>query len=43
VFSSSLLGLLKGNVSKEFVIGLILVAAISAIPVIYKRGLIRRL
>jgi len=42
VFSSSLLGLLKGNVSKEFVIGLILVAVISAIPVIYKRGLIRR-
>jgi len=42
VFSSSLLGLLKGNVSKEFVIGLILVAAVSAIPVIYKRGLIRR-
>lgn len=42
VFSSSLLGLLKGNVSKEFVIGLILVAVVSAIPVIYKRGLIRR-
>ena len=37
VFSSSLLGLLKGNVSKEFVIGLILVVIVSAIPIIYKR------
>lgn len=37
VFSSSLLGLLKGNVSKEFVIGLVLIIIVSAIPVIYKR------
>lgn len=38
VFSSSLLGLLKGKVSKEFVIGLILVVAVSAISVIYKHN-----
>lgn len=37
LFSSSLLGLLKGNVSREFLIGLILVVAVSAIPIIYKR------
>ena len=37
LFSSSLLGLLKGNVSREFLIGLILVIAVSAIPIIYKR------
>lgn len=42
VFSSSLLGLLKGNVSKEFLIGLLLVIAISAIPIAYKRGLLKR-
>lgn len=37
VFSSSLLGLLKGNVSREFLVGLILVVILSAIPIIYKR------
>lgn len=37
VFSSSLLGLFRGNVSREFVIGLILVVIVSAIPIIYKR------
>lgn len=36
LFSSSLLGLLKGNVSREFLIGLILVVAVSAIPILYK-------
>jgi uncharacterized membrane protein YdjX (TVP38/TMEM64 family) len=39
VFSSSLLGLFRGNVSREFVIGLILVVIVSAIPIIYKRKL----
>lgn len=42
VFSSSLLGLLKGNVSREFLIGLILVVIVSAIPIAYKRGLVKR-
>lgn len=42
MFSSSLLGLLKGNVSREFLIGLILVIAVSAIPIAYKRGLLKR-
>lgn len=42
MFSSSLLGLLKGNVSREFLIGLILVIAVSAIPIAYKRGLFKR-
>jgi len=42
MFSSSLLGLLKGNVSKEFLIGLILIIAVSAIPIAYKRGLLKR-
>lgn len=42
MFSSSLLGLLKGNVSKEFLIGLLLVIAVSAIPIAYKRGLLKR-
>lgn len=37
VFSSSLLGLLKGKVSMEFLIGLILVVIVSLIPIIYKR------
>lgn len=41
VFSSSLLGLLKGNVSKEFLIGLILVVIVSLIPIIYKRRRMR--
>lgn len=42
VFSSSLLGLLKGNISKEFLIGFILVIVISVIPIAYKRGLLKR-
>lgn len=42
VFSSSLLGLLKGNVSKEFLIGLLLVIVVSAIPIAYKKGLLKR-
>jgi uncharacterized membrane protein YdjX (TVP38/TMEM64 family) len=37
VFSSSLLDLLKGKVSKEFLIGIILVVIVSLIPIIYKR------
>lgn len=37
IFSSSLLDLIKGAVSKEFFIGLILVLVISAIPIIYKK------
>ncbi|MEK6726025.1 MAG: TVP38/TMEM64 family protein [Deltaproteobacteria bacterium] len=37
LFSSSLLGLFRGNVSGEFVIGLILVVIVSAIPIIYRR------
>lgn len=37
VFSSSLLGLFKGNVSREFVIGVILVVTVSTIPIIYRR------
>lgn len=41
VFSSSLLGILEGNLSKEFLIGLILVVAVSAMPIIYKRRLLK--
>ncbi len=37
IFSSSFLGLLKGRVSKEFVIGVLLVVAVSLIPILYKR------
>ncbi len=37
VFSSSFLGLLKGRVSKEFVIGIVLVVALSLIPIVYKK------
>lgn len=37
VFSSSLLDLLKGKISTEFLIGLILVIIISAIPIVYKK------
>ncbi len=37
VFSSSLLDLLRGKISLEFLIGLILVVIISAIPIVYKR------
>lgn len=37
VFSSSLLDLLKGKISTEFLIGLILVVIISVIPIVYKK------
>lgn len=37
VLSSSLLGILKGHISKEFVIGFILVVVVSLIPVLYKK------
>jgi uncharacterized membrane protein YdjX (TVP38/TMEM64 family) len=37
VFSSSLLDLFRGKASTEFLIGLILVVIISAIPIIYRR------
>jgi uncharacterized membrane protein YdjX (TVP38/TMEM64 family) len=37
VFSSSILDLFKGRVSREFIIGVVLVAIVSAIPIIYKR------
>ncbi len=37
VFSSSLLDLFKGNLSKEFMIGLLLMIMVSLIPVIYKK------
>jgi uncharacterized membrane protein YdjX (TVP38/TMEM64 family) len=37
VFSSSLLDLIRGRVSPTFIIGLLLVAAVSMIPVIYRR------
>lgn len=37
IFSSSLLDLIKGAVSKEFFIGIILVLIISAIPIVYKK------
>ncbi|MEK7842195.1 MAG: TVP38/TMEM64 family protein [Deltaproteobacteria bacterium] len=37
IFSSSLLDLIKGAVSKEFFIGVILVLIISAIPIVYKK------
>lgn len=37
IFSSSFLGLLKGRVSKEFIIGILLVVAVSLIPIVYKR------
>lgn len=37
IFSSSFLNLLKGRVSKEFVIGVVLVVAVSLIPIVYKR------
>ena len=36
VFSSSLLDLLKGRMSQEFLIGLILIIIISLIPVMYR-------
>jgi uncharacterized membrane protein YdjX (TVP38/TMEM64 family) len=37
IFSSSLLDLVKGKVSKEFLIGIILVVIVSLIPIIYKK------
>jgi len=37
VFSSSLLDLLSGNVSREFLIGLLLVLLVSLVSVLYKR------
>lgn len=37
VFSSSILDILKGRGSKEFVIGLILVLIVSIIPLVYKK------
>jgi uncharacterized membrane protein YdjX (TVP38/TMEM64 family) len=37
VFSSSILDLLKGRISKGFVIGLVLIVIVSIIPVLYKR------
>lgn len=37
VLSSSLLGVLKGHISKEFVIGFALVVLVSLIPLLYKR------
>ncbi|MBI5344610.1 MAG: TVP38/TMEM64 family protein [Deltaproteobacteria bacterium] len=37
VFSSSILDVFKGKVSKEFLIGVILVILVSLLPVIYKR------
>lgn len=37
VFSSSFLDLMKGKLSKEFIIGLVLMAGLSLLPVIYKK------
>lgn len=37
VFSSSLIDLLRGRASREFIIGLILVIIVSILPLIYKR------
>jgi len=37
VFSSSILDLFKGRISKEFVVGMALVAAVSLAPVLYRR------
>nr|MBI5492504.1 TVP38/TMEM64 family protein [Deltaproteobacteria bacterium] len=37
VFSSSIIDLLKGRASREFVIGVILVIIVSVLPLIYKR------
>jgi uncharacterized membrane protein YdjX (TVP38/TMEM64 family) len=37
VFSSSLLDLFKGRVSKELLIGIVLVVIVSALPLIYKK------
>ncbi len=37
VFSSSILDVFKGRVSKEFIIGVILVVTVSLLPILYKR------
>ncbi len=37
VFSSSLLGVFRGRVSKEFVIGVVLVVIVSLLPFVYKK------
>ncbi|MEE9542946.1 MAG: TVP38/TMEM64 family protein [Thermodesulfobacteriota bacterium] len=37
IFSSSFLNLLKGQISKEFVIGIPLVVIVSLIPIVYKK------
>ncbi len=37
IFSSSLLDVLKGNISPEFIIGLLLIVTVSVIPLIYKK------
>lgn len=37
VFSSSIFGLLKGEVSFELIIGIVLIAVVSIIPVLYKK------
>lgn len=37
IFSSSLLDVLKGKVSKEFIIGVVLVVLVSLIPVLYRK------
>jgi len=36
VFSSSLLGVFRGRVSREFLIGVALIAAVSALPLLYR-------
>lgn len=36
VFSSSLLGVFQGRVSKEFIVGVVLVLVISALPLLFK-------
>ena len=37
IFSSSVLDVLKGNVSKKFLAGLVLVVLISVVPIIYRK------
>ena len=37
VFSSSLLDVFKGNLSSEFIVGLLLIVTVSMIPLLYKR------
>lgn len=37
VFSSSLLEVIKGNLTAEFIVGLLLIAGVSAIPFFYKQ------